>query len=93
MAITENDLEVTYREWLKDLCGKLDKYARDNGIPSTIAAQIVARECMYMASYFVAHGSTISVERFAADCASMLQWNRDHPPEGVPSAERPPTLN
>lgn len=96
MAMTERELELMFRDWLRDLCAKLDNTAREGGIPSTKAAQIVAQECMHMAAYFVAHGSKIPIGEFAADCASMVLWHRQHPPEILKSGnETPPkiTLN
>lgn len=91
MASAENRLrlEHAFRDQLMALVNGFERTVREAGEPSMMAAQLVAEECMQMASYFVAHGTQVSAQEFAAECARKLLWHREHPPE-VP---KPSSLN
>jgi hypothetical protein len=71
------DMQLAFREQLRQLCLAQYEAAQKAELPSTIAAGIVAEECMHMSAFFVTRGGTWSADTFSEECRKMYDWHKN----------------
>ena len=74
---TARDLQLAFREQLRQLCIAQYETAQEAELPATVAAGIVAEECMHMSAWFVARGSNFSMDTFLDECRKVFEFHKE----------------
>lgn len=74
---TGRDLQIAFREQLKELVMEQYEVAQAAGLNTAQAAGMVAEECMHMAAWFVARGSAWNADQFTDECRKLFEFHKD----------------